>query len=69
MQKRLLLIISCNFTKDELVDLLETDDGLRFCAELPNPSGTGTIKFGGKIGATTTGAIFQWKKTEEDSTQ
>ncbi|CAJ0929130.1 unnamed protein product, partial [Mesorhabditis belari] len=48
------IVVSCNFTRDELVDML-TPLGLQFEEELPNQS---TFTFGGKVGNTTTAAVF-----------
>ncbi|CAD5213540.1 unnamed protein product [Bursaphelenchus xylophilus] len=50
------VIISCNFTVEELTDFFTKDGRFEVHAELPN---TNTFCFGGKVGKTTSGMAFK----------
>ncbi|CAD5209644.1 unnamed protein product [Bursaphelenchus okinawaensis] len=50
------IIVSCNFTVEELVKLFTKDGDYCMVEELPN---TNTFSFGGKAGKTTSGVVFK----------
>ncbi|KAI1705108.1 methyltransferase domain-containing protein [Ditylenchus destructor] len=54
-EKRYFVIFSCNFTRDELVELFKCE-ALNFFQEIPSQS---QMTFGGKTGVTTTGVVFR----------
>ncbi|CAI4221030.1 unnamed protein product [Auanema sp. JU1783] len=52
-----LLLFSCNFTKDELIDMFSGEE-LDYESEIP---ATHVISYGGKKGVTSTGIVFRMK--------
>ncbi|KAL3109678.1 hypothetical protein niasHT_017222 [Heterodera trifolii] len=66
------LIISCNFTIDELIahfvkmpseEAAAADGIFQFVSPLPNAPEA--FKFGGSIGTTTNGAVFRWTRNDQ----
>lgn len=55
---RYFIIVSCNYTRDELVSIFTNDADLELVREIPQAS---SFTFGGKLGHTTTGCVFVFR--------